>query len=172
MAIGEGGCSSTMNNGVNGTYLPSPAPVIGLSSNNPVCALGGSIELFENGGQAVSWNWSGPGAWTSSSQNPVRTPVTPAESGWYSCTIEANNDCSNVSYLYVEVIPSPSVIQPSDIVICHNSNTGEINFSGSSPFATYAWTNNNSSIGLGAYGTGDIPSFTVSNTGTLRWRQP
>ncbi|HRD08418.1 MAG TPA: hypothetical protein PK037_12650, partial [Saprospiraceae bacterium] len=93
MAIGEGGCSSTMNNGVNGTYLPSPAPVIGLSSNNPVCALVGSIELFENGGQAISWNWSGPVAWTSSSQNPVRTPVTPAESGWYSCTIEANNDC-------------------------------------------------------------------------------
>ena len=31
---------------------------------------------------------------------------------------------------------------------------------------TYSWTNNDTSIGLGANGNGNIPSFTATNAGT------
>ena len=52
-----------------------------------------------------------------------------------------------------------------DIVLCNNEESSIITFTTSSTDGntTYNWTNDNTSIGLGASGTGDIPSFTATN---------
>ncbi len=164
IAVGDNGCTNTMSNSAAAMYLPTPAPLIGVTSNNPVCSLGGSIELFENGGEAVSWSWTGPGGWSSALQNPARTPVTPSETGWYSCTITALNGCTNTSYIYVEVLPSAVMDQPSNSVYCHNTSTNAVVFTGSDPDIVYHWTNNNTSIGLAANGNGNITTFIANNT--------
>jgi subtilisin-like proprotein convertase family protein len=48
-------------------------------------------------------------------------------------------------------------------VVCNNTATTAINFTGTA--TTFNWTNNTTSIGLAASGTGNIASFTVLNSG-------
>ena len=49
--------------------------------------------------------------------------------------------------------------------VCNNSATTALNFNTTVPVTVFNWTNNNTSIGLGASGSGNIPSFTAINTG-------
>lgn len=68
----------------------------------------------------------------------------------------------------ITVNPSGKVIQPTDLVFCHNAQTTIVSFSTTNTggTTTYSWTNSNTSIGLAASGTGSIPSFTAINTGS------
>ena len=68
----------------------------------------------------------------------------------------------------ITVIPTPQVDEIDDqtIDICNNQTTSPINFTGSFPGISYDWTNDNPSIGLRSSYFGNIPSFTVTNTGT------
>jgi len=54
----------------------------------------------------------------------------------------------------------------SNQIVCNGSSTA-VNFSGAVSGTVYNWTNSNTSIGLGASGTGDIPSFTATNPGLV-----
>jgi len=56
--------------------------------------------------------------------------------------------------------------QPANQAVCPGTATAAVNFSGGVTGTTYNWTNNNTSIGLGASGTGNIPSFTSVNNST------
>ncbi|MBL7701932.1 MAG: proprotein convertase P-domain-containing protein, partial [Ferruginibacter sp.] len=49
--------------------------------------------------------------------------------------------------------------------VCNNSPTAAVNFTSPTPGTTFSWVNNNTSIGLAANGTGNIPSFTATNPG-------
>ena len=53
--------------------------------------------------------------------------------------------------------------EAQDIVV-NGANTNPINFPAGP--CIYSWANNNTSIGLAANGTGNIPSFTAVNTGS------
>ena len=58
--------------------------------------------------------------------------------------------------------------QPENIVVCHNTEVGPVAFGTTieeteGPI-TYAWTNDNSAIGLAEAGEGDIAAFTATNT--------
>ena len=66
----------------------------------------------------------------------------------------------------ITVNPTPTVDQPSPLTICNNASSGLIAFTSTVTGTLYDWTNSNTSIGLGASGTGNIPSFTGVNTGT------
>ena len=62
------------------------------------------------------------------------------------------------------VNPVPTVNAVTDKMLCNNGPSGIISFSGSG--TAYNWTNDNTLIGLAASGTGDIASFTATNSGT------
>ncbi len=66
----------------------------------------------------------------------------------------------------ITVNPIPTVNQPANQVLCNNTATAAVNFTGSVPGTVFNWTNNDPSIGLAASGTGDIASFTATNAGT------
>ncbi|MCX6305135.1 MAG: PKD domain-containing protein [Bacteroidetes bacterium] len=63
--------------------------------------------------------------------------------------------------------PSGQVNDPADLVVCNTASAsvtfGTLNSGGTT---TYSWSNNTTSIGLGATGIGDISLFTTTNTGT------
>ena len=61
------------------------------------------------------------------------------------------------------VNPIPTVVDPVDQSLCAGSTTTAVNFSGAIPGTTYNWTNNTTSIGLAASGSGNIPAFTAVN---------
>jgi gliding motility-associated-like protein len=93
--------------------------------------------------------------------NTTANPVTVS----YLFTLSAYG-CTNPVYdtVIVVVKPTAEVTQPGNLLICNNTSTAAIHFSGSAVTGTtYHWTNNDASIGLGASGTGDIASFTGIN---------
>jgi hypothetical protein len=66
----------------------------------------------------------------------------------------------------ITINPTPTVNAVSNQIVCNGSSTA-VNFSGAVSGTVYNWTNSNTSIGLGASGTGDIPSFTATNPGLV-----
>ncbi|HNY01890.1 MAG TPA: Ig-like domain-containing protein, partial [Bacteroidales bacterium] len=99
---------------------------------------------------------------TSSSPAVVRYTVTPTVHG-YSCS-------GNPLIVDVTVNPLGQVNQPGSQVVCNNTSTAAINFSTTNTggTTTYSWTNNRTSIGLAASGTGDIGAFTATNSSTAQ----
>ena len=75
--------------------------------------------------------------------------------------------CSGPSEtITITVNPSGQVVQPVSEVVCNGDTTSVVNFTTNNTIGTttFSWTNSNPSIGLGASGTGPIPSFVASNT--------
>jgi Dockerin type I domain/Secretion system C-terminal sorting domain len=66
----------------------------------------------------------------------------------------------------VSIISTPDVNTISNQVVCNNASTTAVSFSGSVAGTVYNWTNNTTSIGLAASGSGNISAFTATNTGT------
>jgi hypothetical protein len=68
----------------------------------------------------------------------------------------------------ITVNPSGQVNDPTDQVVCNGFPTTAVTFATANLVGTttYTWTNDATSIGLAASGTGDIASFTAKNTGT------
>ena len=65
--------------------------------------------------------------------------------------------------------PTPivaTVTVPANIAITKGSTLAGTNFVSIPSGATFAWTNSNTTIGLVASGSGDIPTFTATNAGT------
>jgi uncharacterized delta-60 repeat protein len=71
--------------------------------------------------------------------------------------------CSNSASTQV-TINAQAIVNPSpNPVYCNGMATSPIVFTGTA--ASYNWTNDNPTIGIGASGTGNIPSFTTFNGG-------
>ena len=65
----------------------------------------------------------------------------------------------------ITVNPTPTVVQPANQVVCNTSNTTAVTFTGAVTGTVFNWTNNTTSIGLAASGTGNIASFVAVNAG-------
>lgn len=87
--------------------------------------------------------------------------------GTYNVTLNVTvpGGCSGSAIHQVSIYPTPNVVQPPSQTLCNGDATVAINFSGSVANTVFNWTNNNPSIGLAASGTGNIASFTATNTG-------
>lgn len=69
----------------------------------------------------------------------------------------------------ISVMPMVSANNANNLVLCNNENFMGRNFTSNSQVnaVTYAWTNNNTSIGLAANGEGALPSFVAKNNTQL-----
>jgi gliding motility-associated-like protein len=69
----------------------------------------------------------------------------------------------------ITVNPTAQVTNPGNQVVCNNTMTSLVSFvtTNTGGIPSYAWSNNDVSIGLAASGTGNIPPFLAENTGTL-----
>ena len=75
--------------------------------------------------------------------------------------------CSGATFtVSVTVNPTPTVNAVTSQTLCNNATTTAVNFASTFNVTgtTYAWTNNTTSIGLAASGTGNIAAFTATNT--------
>ena len=124
----------------------------------------GTIYNWTNDNPAIGLAASGTGDITSfTATNNTGAPVTATITVSVSGSI-----CYGASKTFqLTVNPTPSVNQPADISVCNNSTIPAIQFDGSVAATDYSWTNNNSSIGLAASGTGNIGTFTATNNGSV-----
>ncbi len=72
--------------------------------------------------------------------------------------------CTNSLTVNATIKPTPNVTIPSNQVYCNGDNIPEIVFTGTVSGTIYTWGNNNTAIGQVASGTGNIASFTATNT--------
>ena len=74
--------------------------------------------------------------------------------------------CVNNVQMTITVTPVPTVQAVNSQTVCANSNSTAINFISNPSGTTINWTNDNSTIGVGSTGTGNINSFTTINSGS------
>jgi len=164
-----GSCSGTP---VTFTITVAVTPTVTAPTSQTICA-GASTTAITFTGSATTYDWtnsnpaiglgaSGTGNITSFlATNTGTTPI----SGTITVT-PVSGTCSGTAQTFtITINPSPAMTAPQDQTLCAGQSTTAINFTGTAG-STFAWTNNNIATGLGANGTGDIASFTATNTTT------
>ncbi len=157
---------------VSFTITINPTPTVADPADQTVCGgtpvqvtfsgTGNPVFDWTNSNTTIGLGSSGNGniSFTSASvNNPVTGTVTVTPSA---------NGCTGTSQNFdITVIPAPTINNPGNTIVCAGDPVNII-FSGTGN--TYFWTNDNTAIGLGASGTGNIsfntaaiPSDTVAN---------
>ena len=130
-----------------------------INAIGPFCAGASSVTLS---GSPSGGTFSGPGV--------SGTTFSPTDAGVGTHTVvysaSAGVNCTRTTSIQVVVNANPTTTDPSDQIVCNNTSTSTVTFSSPVAGATFAWTNNTTSIGLAASGSGNISAFTATNSGT------
>lgn len=133
------GCTDSLTLPITVTQNP---PTPSASNNSPICE-GNALNLTGVGsGGGLTYNWVGPGAYSSSTQNPVISPAVPANSGDYILTVSDGTCTSDPDTTNVTVNPTPATpTVGSNTPICEDSTI--LLTASSDPGATYTWSGPN-----------------------------
>lgn len=126
------GCTNTATKAVT----VNPLPTVTANATPTVACVGGSISF--NSGGANTYSWSGPAAFTSSSQNPTINTIPLNAGGTYTVSGTSVAGCVNTATVTISVNPLPNITanaSPSANV-CFG---GTVTLTGSGGTA-YAWT--------------------------------
>jgi gliding motility-associated-like protein len=140
--------------GISGstTLVVNAAPLIQPASNSPVCE-GETIELSLNCTPGASYEWTGPGGFTSGVCNPVIVNASPAvNAGTYTVRKRVSGCWSDVAVLNIEIKPEPET--PTAVnagPYCAGSENVMLSVTPNSatPGAMYTWYNT-SGVPIGA----------------------
>jgi len=150
-------CTTTATTSV----VVNTAPTSTAANGGPYC-VGQTISLTSSGG--TSYAWSGPGGFTSSSQNPTRSSATLAMGGTYTVTI-SNSNCSSVKTTNV-VVNQTTATASSNSPVCVNTPLNLAATGG----GTYSWsgpggfTSTSQNPVISSYQTSNAGTYTVTVT--------
>ncbi|MFZ5554143.1 MAG: PKD domain-containing protein [Bacteroidota bacterium] len=133
------GCTSVAGT-VNVTVNPTPAAPV-ASNNGPLCE-GQTLNLTASNVVGATYSWTGPGGFTSSTQNPSIPNVLVTNAGVYSVTVTVTGCTSAAATTTVTVNPLPAApTAGSNSPLCTGQtlNLTASNIAG----ATYSWTGPN-----------------------------
>ncbi|HOY33212.1 MAG TPA: Ig-like domain-containing protein, partial [Bacteroidales bacterium] len=157
------------------TVTVKPTPTVTVPANITVCS-GADVTgaMFTSNPPGGTYTWSNTnaaiglaagGTGNVPSFNATNTGTAPI-SGIITVTPTVNSCIGTPSSYTITVNPTPSVVVPSDITVCNGSSVSGTNFTSPTSGAIFVWTNSNTDIGLTGAGTGNIPLFTATNTGS------
>jgi len=143
--------------GFSGSVPPS------VSNNGPLC-VGDTLMLLADHLDSASYNWSGPGSFSSNLEDPIIPNATLANAGVYSCIITDSTSNIDTAYTTVVINPNPTAtfVLPS---LCELA-PGNFSITGANDtIVAYHWdfgtpASNDTSV-LAA------PSFTYLNPGSF-----
>lgn len=165
------GCQDT----AMGRVTVNPIPTLLTPTNVTVChntAIGASA--FTSTVVGVTFNWTNSNTATGliasgTGNTPAFTAVNTGASpitSIISVTPTANT-CVGPPVVYtITVNPIPNVNAVPNATYCSGAAVLATAFSGSVTSTTYSWVNSNTTIGLGASGTGNTAAFSASNLGS------
>ena len=167
------GALNTFSAQVN-TPLGSICPAGVVMGPDTVCQGATGVVYYVSAiSNAVNYTWTLPsGATITSGANTDSITVNfspTATTGTFYITVQGNSACSpgTVSANFqVVILETPVIDTIPNQSVCVGDTTSTITFTGTPLGTTYTWTNNNTAVGLGATGSGNIGSFTATNTGT------
>jgi hypothetical protein len=170
------GCSGTPR---TFTITVNPTPTVNAVSNQVICngsnttavafsgAVTGTVYSWTNNTTSIGLAASGTGNIASfAAVNTGTTPVTATITVTPSYTNGGVTCTGTPTSFTITVNPTPTVNVVANQVLCNGSNTTAVTFTGAVAGTVYNWTNNTTSIGLAASGTGNIASFVGVNAGT------
>lgn len=119
--VNVGNCASDT---VRAAIFVESQPELDLSySGDTSCVNGtGSIQLFENRGDAVQWLWEGPEGFASFLQNPIINNFNTENNGTYIVTAETTNGCISRDSIIINAMAAPT---PPDIVLASSACIGD-----------------------------------------------
>jgi gliding motility-associated-like protein len=154
------------------TITVNPTPNVVQPANQTLCngattnlvafsgAVAGTIFNWTNSNTTIGLAASGSGDISSfTAINLNNAPVTAT----ITVTPTAASCPGTAQSFIITVNPTPNVVQPANQALCNGATTNAITFTGSIGSSTFSWTNNNTTIGLAASGSGNIPAFTAIN---------
>ena len=141
-------------------------PVISFTTNNT-----GGTTIFNWSSDNTAIGIAASGSGNIASFTAVNAGSSPVVANITVTPVYSNGGpaCTGPAQVFtITVNPAGDVVAPSDQVVCNGTSTAAVNFiSGNSGgITTFAWTNSDVSIGLGASGSGNLPIFTATNAGT------
>ena len=116
VVVTSGGCTS-LSSAVT-TVTANAIPTVTATNDGPIC-IGGTFNLGEIGGDAVSWAWSSSGGATitaNTDQSPIVTGAVDGEV--FTVVITDANTCTNSANTAISVIQSPVLDAITDVVNC------------------------------------------------------
>ncbi len=129
-------CGTTASVCQNVNVVLPPVPVV---SATPAC-VGQSVQLLASGG--TTYQWSGPGGFTSSVANPSLSNVTAGNNGTYSVLITNSAGCSATGTVSITVSTPPSLSAAVTLATACASTSGAVNLTVTPAGTyTYAWSN-------------------------------
>ncbi|MBS1781608.1 MAG: gliding motility-associated C-terminal domain-containing protein [Bacteroidetes bacterium] len=140
---------------------PNPLPP-NVSSNSPLCS-GATLNLFASNVLGATYNWIGPNAFISTTQNPTLVNVSTLQAGIYAVTVTVNNCISTSATTNVIIHPTPIISSTSLVnpTTCGGSD-GSITLNGLVPNQVYTISysfNGGSTI---------LITLTASSSGTVQ----
>lgn len=131
----------------------NPLPTATATGTDSLCA-GGQISLYGQPAGMSSYNWSGPGGFSSAARDTTRDSISAALGGSYTLRVSDANGCQDAATHTVNVLSSPNLsLSSSDSLYCKESPI-ELTASGAD---SYIWS-------TGA--TGDSISQSISQSTT------
>jgi len=149
-------------------YISGPAPVC-QNAPNPVITITNPqtvpVVVTYNVNAGANSTINVPASGSSSIAHPTATAGT-FTYHLVSVAYQSEPICSNPisGNATVTVYPTPTVYAIADQTFCANANTLATVPAGPVNGTTFTWTNSNTTIGLAASGSGNVPSFTATNT--------
>ncbi len=171
--IADSFCSKTTTNTV--TIKIKPLPTMVATSNQTVCGgstaaattfsslPSGSTFTWTNSNTSIGLGASGSGSVPSFGAINLGPGII---SGNINVTPTLLGCAGTPAAFSITVNPMPSVSVPSAQSYCHGETITASSFTSIPAGATYTWTNSNTAIGLGASGSGNVPSFIATNSST------
>ncbi|MFO0495150.1 MAG: PKD domain-containing protein, partial [Flavobacteriia bacterium] len=156
----QNGCAGTATTPITVNAAPS------IVSTTPASACGSASLTLGASASAgtVSWYAAASGGTALATGTSYTTGVLSATTTFYAETSSGGCNSTRVA-VQATINPNPTVNAPSQQNFCTGQTSTLISFTGSSSSSTYAWTNNNTTIGLAASGTGNIAAFTPNVAG-------
>ncbi len=164
-----GGCINT----VTVTATIKPIPILS-STLTPADICSNSVFSYtpQSNTPGTTFDWSrfpvagisnGPGSGTGNPNEVLINTTSNPVSVVYVFVLQANT-CSNSQNVTVIVKPNATVIPIANQEFCNGATTPVITLSGPVSGTTFTWSNSNTAIGLGASGSGNLPSFIATNS--------
>jgi gliding motility-associated-like protein len=111
-----GGCTSASS--AVTTVTVNAVPAVSPTNDGPIC-IGGTFNLNEIGGDAVSWAWSSSGGSTITTNTDQSPSVTGAVDGEvFTVVVTGANSCTNTANTTISVIQSPVLDPIADVINC------------------------------------------------------
>ncbi len=158
-----GGCRSAATTVTLTIFSSIVASIVSDDADNIICT-GTNVRFTATPSGGSNYDFRVNGGSVQNGASNIYNTTTLSNGNQVDVIVSVSGCVATSSTITMTVNAPPTVNPPSNDVVCNGANTSAINFTGTG--TSYTWVNNNASIGLAASGSGNIPSFTATNSGS------